>query len=720
MVMPRFSVVFFWIVIAILTGCDISAINSPYPAAESEKTVSYSSFMLRPKHLDPARSYSANESLITAQIYEPPFQYHYLKRPYQMEPLTAAKMPEVEFLDKNQQVLAGSQQTAENIAFSRYTITLRPGIAYQPHPAFAQDASGQLLYHDLDEQNSNHLNTIMDFPEQATRELKAADYVYQIKRLAHPEVHSPILGLMSEHIVGLGDFAAILNKLQQQDKPLDLRELHIDGVEVIDDYQYQITVYGQYPQLKYWLAMPFFAPIPWEVDVFYQQTVLKDKNITLDWYPIGTGAYQMVENDPNRRMVMIKNPNYHGEIYPSEGNPGDAAAGLLDDAGLPMPFIDKIIYTLEKESTSYWGKFIQGYYDISGLTSDSFEQAIQVSSGGSFGLSEDMMEKGIDLQAAVGTTTHYIGFNMLDSVVGGDTEQARKLRQAIAIAIDQEEFVSIFFNGRGIPAQGPIPPGIFGYREGREGLDPYVYEWRNDAVRTKPISFARELLADAGYPNGRDAETGQPLVLYFDVSAVGPDAKAQLDWMRKQFQKLNIQLVIRSTDYNRFQDKMRRGQTQIFKVGWSADYPDPENFLFLLYGPNAKAIHNGENSANYQNPEFDELFEQMRVMPDGDERQKIIDKMVDIVRHDVPWVWGFHPKQLTLFHAWNKNIKPNLMANNTLKYHRIDPLLRDQLRSKWNQPTIWPLILLLFIFSMAMLPAVLIYRRKKYQQAVNT
>ena len=209
--MPRFSVVLFWIVIASLTGCDISAINSPYPAAESEKTVSYSSFMLRPKHLDPARSYSANESLITAQIYEPPFQYHYLKRPYQMEPLTAAKMPEVVFLDKNQQVLTGAQQTAENIAFSRYTITLRPGIAYQPHPAFAQDASGQWLYHDLDQQSSSHLNTIVDFPEQATRELKAADYVYQIKRLAHPEVHSPILGLMSEHIVGLGDFAATLN-----------------------------------------------------------------------------------------------------------------------------------------------------------------------------------------------------------------------------------------------------------------------------------------------------------------------------------------------------------------------------------------------------------------------------------------------------------------------------------------------------------------------------
>ena len=718
--MFRFIVVLNWLFVLLLAGCDISAVNSPYPAAESEKTVRYSSFMLRPKHLDPARSYSANESLITAQIYEPPLQYHYLKRPYTLEPLTAASMPEVELLDKNGEVLTAEQQTPDNVAFSRYTITIRPGIAYQPHPAFAQDKSGQWFYHDIDETTSRHITSIMDFPQLATRELKAADYVYQIKRLAHPEVHSPILGLMSEHIVGLGDFAAALGKMRQQGHAIDLRELQISGVQVIDDHRYQITVYEQYPQLKYWLAMPFFAPIPWEADVFYQQTLLIDKNITLDWYPVGTGAYYMTENDPNRRMVMLKNPNYHGEIYPSEGTSGDAAAGLLDDAGLPMPFIDKIIYTLEKESTSYWGKFIQGYYDVSGLTSDSFEQAIQVSSAGSFGLSEDMMKKGIDLQSAVGTTTHYIGFNMLDSVVGGNSERARKLRQAIAIAIDQEEFVSIFFNGRGIPAQGPIPPGIFGYREGKEGLDPYVYEWRDNAVRTKPIEYARNLLVEAGYPNGRDAETGQPLVLYFDISAVGPDAKSQLDWMRKQFQKLNIQLVIRSTDYNRFQDKMRRGQTQIFKVGWSADYPDPENFLFLLYGPNAKAIHNGENSANYQNTEFDKLFEQMRVMPDDAKRQKIIDEMVSIVRHDAPWVWGFHPKELTLFHAWNKNIKPNLMANNTLKYHRIDPLLRDQLRAKWNKPTIWPLTLLLLFIFLAMLPAVIIYRRKKYQQAGNT
>ncbi len=118
----------------------------------------------------------------------------------------------------------------------------------------------------------------------------------------------------------------------------------------------------------------------------------------------------------------------------------------------------------------------------------------------------------------------------------------------------------------------------------------------------RSIEDARKLLAQAGYPDGRDAETGEPLLLHFDTARTGPDAKAQLDWLRKQFDKLDIQLVVRSTDYNRFQDKMQNGGTQIFEWGWNADYPDPENFLFLLYGPNKKVGDNGENAANYDNP----------------------------------------------------------------------------------------------------------------------
>lgn len=701
------------IVLLSVAACDEGAVNSPYPEASSDEEILYTAFSLRPKHLDPARSYSANEVIITGQVYEPPYQYHYLKRPYQLEPLVAASMPDVVYLDENENPI---DEANDNIAYSVYTIPIRQNIFYQPHPAFVRDDNNHFFYHNLTDEQLADIEDLADFDKTDTRELVADDFVYQIKRLAHPETHSPILGVMSEHIVGLKDFSDKLRRLRKEEGKVDLRQHEISGVNSIDDYHYQIKVYGKYPQLDYWLAMPFFAPIPWEAEQFYSQPGLINKNITLDWYPVGTGPFYMTENDPNRRMILTKNPHFHGERYPSEGEETDRQSGLLKDAGKPLPLTDKIVFTLEKESTSYWGKFMQGYYDVSGISSDSFEQAVNISASGEFGLSDVMKDKGIKLETAIAATSFYTGFNMLDPVVGGYTESARKLRQAISIAIDQEEYISIFANGRGIPAQGPIPPGLFGYKEGESGINPFVYEWDNRQAVRKSIDEAKQLLAEAGYPNGRNEKTGEPLVIYLDTTATGPDSKADLDWMRKQFRKLKIQLVIRSSDYNRFQDKIRRGRTQLFQWGWNADYPDPENFLFLLYGPNGRAEFGGENTANYHNQEFDKLFEQMRTMSNSTERLSIINRMIDIARKDAPWVWGFHPKQFSLYHQWNHNVKPNLMANNTLKYRRIDPSLREKLQSEWNQPILWPIGAVLFVITLMVLPALLIYRAKKHKK----
>ncbi|WP_284452055.1 ABC transporter substrate-binding protein [Methylophaga thalassica] len=706
----------YWLLSSVLflvTACDMKAINSPYPEASSDESILYSAFSLRPKHLDPARSYSANEAIITGQVYEPPYQYHYLKRPYQLEPLSASAMPEVVYLDKEDNPVNAN---AKNIAFSVYSIPIKHDILYQPHPAFVKDENGNWLYHHLTDEQIANVEDLADFEKTGTRQLVAADFVYQIKRLAHPEVHSPILGVMAEHIVGLKEYAEQLRAIRKEQGEVDLRQHEISGVKTIDDYHYQIKVYGKYPQLDYWLAMPFFAPIPWEAEEFYSQPGLINKNITLDWYPVGTGPFYMTENDPNRRMVLTKNSNFHGERYPAEGEDTDKQNGLLDDAGKPLPMIDKIVFTLEKENTSYWGKFMQGYYDVSGISSDSFEQAVNISTSGEFGLSDEMKAKGIKLETAIAATSFYTGFNMLDPVVGGYSERARKLRQAISIAIDQEEYISIFANGRGIPAQGPIPPGIFGYSEGKAGINPYMYTWRNGQAERKSIEAAKQLLAEAGYPNGRDKKTGEPLVIYMDITASGPDSKSDLDWMRKQFRKLKIQLVLRSSDYNRFQDKIRRGQVQMFQWGWNADYPDPENFLFLLYGPNGRAQFGGENTANYQNKDFDKLFEKMRTMSNTPERLAIIKQMVDIVRKDTPWIWGFHPKQFSLYHEWNHNVKPNLMANNTLKYRRIDTGVREKLQSQWNQPILWPLGIVIIVIMLMVMPAVFIYRSKKYKK----
>jgi len=376
-----------------------------------------------------------------------------------------------------------------------------------------------------------------------------------------------------------------------------------------------------------------------------------------------------------------------------------------------------VVYSLEKEAIPTWNKFLQGYYDVSGVSSDSFDQAVQIGSGGDIALTPEMRDKGIHLSTAVSTSIFYMGFNMLDPVVGGDSEQARLLRRALSIAMDYEEYISIFRNGRGIPAQSPLPPGIFGFLEGKEGVNSYVYDWTSQGPQRKSIAEARRLLAEAGYPDGRDVETGKPLALYFDTTGGTPDSSAQQNWIRKQFAKLDIQLQIRNTDYNRFQDKMLKGTAQIFQWGWNADYPDPENFLFLLYGKNGKVDHNGENAANYKNGEFDRLFEQMKSMKNGPKRQVVIDRMTEILREDAPWVFGFHPKDFVLYHDWYYNAKPNLMANNTLKYKRIDPELRERQREAWNHPVVWPLALILLVLTASVVPAYIGYRRHEKQQA---
>lgn len=680
------------LVVLLVAGCG-KVWNDPYPASERGKNILYSFFPETPKHLDPVQSYASDEAIFTRQIYEPPLQYHYLKRPYQLIPLTAVAIPEAKEIEGGK--------------FTVYEIRLKPGIRYQPHPGFIEENLR------LERKKIEALSSPYDLP-LGTRELDADDYIYQIKRLAHPSLHSPIFGLMAEYIVGLKDYEARLKKAAKPGEWLDLRRYPLEGVQRVDAHTYRVTLKGRYPQFVYWLAMPFFAPMPWEADKLFSQPGMAEKNFTLDWWPVGTGAFMLRENNPNSRMVMVRNPNFRGEPYPSEGEPGDASRGMLADAGKTMPFIDKAVYTREKEAIPLWTKFLQGYYDLSAIGSDNFDQAVRVSAEGDAGLTPEMEARGIKLETSVGPTIFYIGVNMLDPVIGhAGGERARKLRQALSIAVDWEEFLSIFRNGRGVTAHGPVPPGIFGFREDKDSINPVTHEWKDGKAVRRPIEAAKKLLAEAGYPDGRDAKTGQPLVLYLDTTQRGPEDKSMIDWWRKQFAKLSIQFEPRQTDWNRFQEKLRKGSTQLFIVGWSADYPDPENFMFLLYSPQSRAKNQGENASNYSNPEFDALFERMRVMPNSPERQHLIDRMTDIYRRDAPWLGGFHPKNFALFHSWLGNAKANEMSDNKLKYLRVDPAKREAARREWNQPVLWPVLLLLLLLVVSVIPAIRVFRKRE-------
>lgn len=187
--------------------------------------------------------------------------------------------------------------------------------------------------------------------------------------------------------------------------------------------------------------------------------------------------------------------------------------------------------------------------------------------------------------------------------------------------------------------------------------------------------------------------------------------------MRKQFANIGIDLNIRATLYNRFQEKMRIGHAQIFSWGWNADYPDPENFLFLLYGKNGKVKYGGENASNYENPEFDRLFNLMKNRPNDLQRQKLIDKMLAIVRYDAPWVWGMHSEDFILSQDWVSNIKSNTISLNTLKYVSVNVPERNQLRRSWNQPVFWPLGVLFGLLIALVIPLLITYLKKEKQPA---
>ncbi|MHC8441761.1 MAG: ABC transporter substrate-binding protein [Candidatus Eutrophobiaceae bacterium] len=696
----------------LLAACDTGRWNSPHPNQDEERQILYRPFPSQPKHLDPAIAYSSDEYAFIAQIYEPPLQYHFLKRPYQLTTLTATAMPKPEYRDAAGAILPPDADR-ELIHRVHYTIRIREGVRYQPHPAFARDAQGKFLYHNLEDSLLADVYTLADFPQTGSRELQAEDYVYQIKRLVHPERHSPLGALLKRYVLGMKDYAETLKQAHDAtpDAWLDLRSYPLAGVRAIDKYTYEIVLERKYPQLLYWLAMPFFAPMPWEATRFYAQEKLAERNITLDWYPVGTGPYMLVENNPNRRMVLERNPNFWGELYPSEGEEGDTT--FLRDAKQPMPFIDQAIYSLEKESIPAWNKFLQGYYDYSAINPDSFDHAVQFDARGNAQITDAVRGKDIRLLTSTMVSSMYFGFNMQNETIGGSGESARLLRRAIAIAVDYEEFISIFLNGRGVIAQGPLPPGIFGHRSGEQGYNPFIYRWENDQAVRRNLEEALELMRQAGYPNGRDSATGQGLVLYFDTVSSGSLMRTVSEWYRKQFSKLGINLQIRTTDYNRFQEKMRNGTAQMYSWGWNADYPDPENFFFLLYGPNAIIDGQGKNASNYRNPKFDALFERVANMDNTSKRQELIDRMVALLREDSPWLWGYHPIGYTLYHAWYGNAKPNLMANNTLKYKRINATQRAAKRREWNRAHWEPVTAVLCAALFFVLASLLVWRHRQ-------
>jgi ABC-type transport system substrate-binding protein len=187
----------------------------------------------------------------------------------------------------------------------------------------------------------------------------------------------------------------------------------------------------------------------------------------------------------------------------------------------------------------------------------------------------------------------------------------------------------------------------------------------------------------------------------------------QYEFLVSAWRQLGLDVQIVATTYNQFQDRVRRGAYQIFQWGWIADFPDPENFLFLLECSNAQSKSKGPNTSNFCNDRYDTLYREMKNLPNDERRAKLIGQMLAIVEKERPWIELYHSEDYTLSHAWLVNSKSMGLSNPLYKYKDVKPDLRVGLRAEWNKPVQWPLYALLLLIIAATVPAVRTYYRER-------
>jgi ABC-type transport system substrate-binding protein len=663
-----------WLPVVCAAGLALAACtNNPYPESDDARAVFYTIFDEPPKTLDPQVAYSVNDHAVIGNVYDTLLEYHYLKRPYTLIPGLLEEIP------------GPSPLPDGRVA---WRLRLREDLLFHADPAFAAFGGGD------------------------SRNVVAADVAFAFQRIGDPAVGSPVLETLVK-ISGLREFGEALVARREADPEFAARRIDlqyrevggISGVRVLSEREIELILEEPYPQIRFWLAMNFTSPVPWEAVARYDGREGRD---LFAEHPVGTGPFRIAIYDKRARIALEREPSWYGArnpgppgtVFPTEGEPGDAERGFLDPgrAGKPLPFLDRIEFRREKEDITAFTKFLQGYYDVSGIPQESFDRMVHEGA-----LSPEMAALDMKLAVSVGPDIYYLGFNMDDAVVGAPAgERGRKLRQAMSLVADAEEFMRVFTNGRGIAAQSPIPPGIFGY-------DP---DYRNPFRRVDP-ERAAALLVEAGYPGGIDPATGKPLHLTFDAGSTDTRSLLTFQFWVDAWRRLGLDVEIAATSYNQFQDKVRRGAFQIFQWGWVADYPDPENFLFLLWSGMARTKNGGPNTANFQDPHFDALFGRMKARDDDAERLRLIHEMRGLIERERPWIELFHREGFALYHGWVSPPKPAGLAFSVDKYRKLDPAQRAERRAAWNRPLRWPAYALAALAVLILVPGIVTWRRER-------
>jgi ABC-type transport system substrate-binding protein len=570
----------------------ISGCGGKDSAKDSNEMVLRTAMYTKITSMDPGAMRDVYSMIVTSQICEPLFQYHFLKRPYELEPLVAEAMPEI---------------SDDSLT---YTIRIKKGAYFQDDECF---------------------------PDGKGRELKAEDFVYAIKRIANLKYLSQNWAMFDDHIVGLDEFREYTKDFKSETDVDYSRE--VEGLKAIDDYTLVIKLTRPWPQmLSTALADISSSPIAKEAVEHYGKDIIA--------HPVGTGPFMLNSWLRGSFIEMVRNPNFRGELYPSEGAPGDAEKGYLDDAGKMMPFADRVIWRVIEEYQPAWLLFMQGKLDASVIPKDNYNEAMTEGRE----LTDKMKDLQIELKTGKDPSVFWIGFNMLDEVVGKN----RPLRRAISYALDRERSNEIFFNGLWDIAHGVVSPVMDSY-------DPSI---KDKGYAKHDPDKARELLKEAEKVHG-----GKIPMLTLAIPGTGTFQRQKGQFLQRTLEAVGLEIELDFMDWPTYQEKMNTRSLQLFESGAGASIPDAEDIMRCFY---SKYWAPGSNSFNYKNEEFDRLYEKATIMFDSPERKELYRQMELIVLEDCPAAFLSHRVKYILIHDWYKNYKLHAFQYGLSKYRRVD------------------------------------------------
>ena len=478
------------------------------------------------------------------------------------------------------------------------------------------------------------------------RELTAQDVVYSLQRLVDPTGKAPWDFMLKGKVIGLDEKIEAGRKAGKFDY-----DQPIEGLRALDRYSLQIRLKKTDYNLPNILAAPATAVVAREVVEKYGSD--------FSAHPVGTGPYLLKDWQRATRIVLQANPLFRGETYtPAAGAAGVDTKVARELADKTFPRIGNIDIRIIESPQGSFLAFESGELDVLQGLGNDFTRI--VAPGGKLGAA--YVKRGVKYFREPDADLTYLQFNMENPVVGGYTLDKVALRRAIAMSLNQAKLISVVANNQALAAQSPISPGITGY-------DP---KFKNTLNSYSPAR-ANALLDRFGYKdiNGdgwRELPDGKPLLITYKTQT-GGDRRDFEEFLLKSLKSIGIKLDVRKMPFSELVKTRQSGQYQFAGAAWGADYPDAENFMQLLYGPNAGP----GNESRFRNQQFDALYEDIATSPDSPERNAKLRQMSRIVAAYAPWIYNSHRIRTSLAQPWISGYKPHPDNMPHFMYLDIDP-----------------------------------------------